>query len=158
ECSFSIPGRGTFFGTEGANPAVGEAGRRETVPERRVEGVCPGGRIAAAPAAIRAAPPYAGPAGDVYPLPPPAPRPGAGRVGRLAEPRSLEEFAEYVAEVLPARGLQVAGPVGREVARVAIVCGAGDDFLADASRAGADALLTGEARFHRALEAEALGL
>ena len=34
----------------------------------------------------------------------------------------------------------------------------GDDFLSDAVKAGADVLLTGEARFHRALEAEALGI
>jgi dinuclear metal center YbgI/SA1388 family protein len=158
ECSFSIPGRGTFFGTEGANPTVGEAGRRETVRERRVEVVCPGDRLVAALAAIRAAHSYEEPAIDVYPLHVPSHGAGAGRVGRLAEPRSLEEFAEHVAEVLAARGVQVAGPVGREVARVAIVCGAGDDFLGDAARAGADVLLTGEARFHRALEAEALGL
>jgi len=32
------------------------------------------------------------------------------------------------------------------------------DFLGDAARAGADVLLTGEARFHRGLEAEALGI
>ncbi len=31
-------------------------------------------------------------------------------------------------------------------------------FCDDAARAGADVLLTGEARFHRALEAEALGI
>ncbi len=41
---------------------------------------------------------------------------------------------------------------------MAIACGAGDDLLGDAARAGADVLLTGEARFHRALEAEMLGL
>jgi putative NIF3 family GTP cyclohydrolase 1 type 2 len=41
---------------------------------------------------------------------------------------------------------------------VALVCGAGDDFLHDAALAGADVLVTGEARFHRALEAEALGI
>jgi putative NIF3 family GTP cyclohydrolase 1 type 2 len=44
------------------------------------------------------------------------------------------------------------------VGRVALACGAADEFLADAARAGADAFLTGEARFHRALEAEALGI
>ena len=41
---------------------------------------------------------------------------------------------------------------------MAVACGAGDDFLGDAARAGADVLLTGEARFHRALEAESLGI
>ena len=41
---------------------------------------------------------------------------------------------------------------------MAIACGAGDDFLKDAARQGADVLVTGEARFHRACEAEALGI
>ena len=52
----------------------------------------------------------------------------------------------------------MAGDPNRPVQRVAVACGAGDDFLKDAARAGADVLLTGEARFHRALEAEALGI
>jgi putative NIF3 family GTP cyclohydrolase 1 type 2 len=41
---------------------------------------------------------------------------------------------------------------------VAIACGAGDDFLGDAVRGGADVLVTGEARFHRGHEAEAAGI
>ena len=52
----------------------------------------------------------------------------------------------------------MAGEPARIVERVAVACGAGDDFLKDAARAGADALLTGEARFHRGVEAEALGV
>jgi putative NIF3 family GTP cyclohydrolase 1 type 2 len=67
-------------------------------------------------------------------------------------------FARAVAGTLGAPGLQFAGDPDRAVSRVAIACGAGDDFLGDAARAGADVLLTGEARFHRALEAEALGV
>jgi putative NIF3 family GTP cyclohydrolase 1 type 2 len=63
-----------------------------------------------------------------------------------------------VAERLDAPGLQFVGDSRRSVDRVAIACGAGDDFLHDSVRAGVDALLTGEARFHRALEAEALGI
>jgi putative NIF3 family GTP cyclohydrolase 1 type 2 len=71
---------------------------------------------------------------------------------------TLDAFANRVATLLKAQGLQAVGAAGRPVERVAIVCGAGDDFLGDAARAGADVLLTGEARFHRALEAEALGI
>jgi dinuclear metal center YbgI/SA1388 family protein len=161
-CSFSSAGLGTFFGTEGANPAVGQAGRHETVRERRIEVLCPGDRLAAVVEAIRAAHPYEEPAIDVYPLHPQGlaaeAKGGAGRIGRLAEPTTLETLARRVAERLSCPGLQVVGQRTRRVERVAIVCGAGDDFVADAVRARADVLLTGEARFHRALEAEALGL
>jgi len=34
----------------------------------------------------------------------------------------------------------------------------GDDFLSDAAATGADALLTGEARYHRAVEARSIGI
>ena len=53
ECSFAIPGEGTFFGTDPANPTVGERGRRETVRELRLEFVCPARKLAAVLASIR---------------------------------------------------------------------------------------------------------
>ncbi|MBX6312784.1 MAG: Nif3-like dinuclear metal center hexameric protein [Isosphaeraceae bacterium] len=158
ECSYSSEGFGTFFGTEGTNPAVGQAGRRETVREWRIEVLCPGDRLAAVLAAIRAKHSYEEPAIDVYPLQATPEGPGLGRVGRLAEPMTLEELARRLAQVLQAPGLHYVGDPGARVERVALACGAGDDFLGDAHRVGADCLLTGEARFHRALEARALGL
>lgn len=164
ECSFAIPGEGTFFGTETTDPAVGQKGRRESVAELRLEFVCPADRLAAVLAAVRAGHSYEEPAIDVYPLhdvghdrEPPG-QPGAGRVGRLAQPVRLSEFTERVAWTLCGLGTQVVGDPGRMLQRVAVCCGAGDDFLKDAVRAGADVLLTGEARFHRGLEAQALGI
>ena len=160
DCSFSSFGKGSFFGTEGSNPTVGHAGQPETVEEMRVEVVCPAERLAEILAAVRSAHSYEEPAIDVYPLHPfpQTNRPGAGRVGSLPDPTKLRLFAGEVALLLGTRGVQVAGDPDRPVRRVAIVCGAGDDFLSDAVKAGADVLLTGEARFHRALEAEALGI
>jgi len=156
ECSFTSAGHGTFFGTAEANPAVGQAGRRETVRELKLEVVCPKDRLNAVLAAIREHHPYEEPATDVYPLHATTGKVGAGRVGQLPEPTTLRVFSGRVASVLKAQGVQFAGEPDRRIERVAIVCGAGDDFISDATRAGADVLLTGEARFHRALEAEAL--
>ena len=158
ECSFAIPGTGTFFGGDDAHPTVGERGRRESVPELRVEVVCPARRVSAVLAAIRSAHSYEEPAVDVYPLHAQPTGRGAGRVGRLPAPTTLGDLALSVSEQLDSPGLQYVGDAEGRVERVAIVCGAGDDFLSDAARAGADVLLTGEARFHRALEAEALGV
>jgi dinuclear metal center YbgI/SA1388 family protein len=160
ECSFTGSGHGTFFGNEGANPTIGEAGRRETVREQRVEIVCPAERLDGVLAAIRSAHSYEEPAIDVYPLHAVSVsgKEGAGRLGRLPAVVTLQEFASQVANSLNAMGLQLVGPPDRPIERVAIVCGAGDDFLGDSARAGASVLLTGEARFHRALEAESLGI
>jgi putative NIF3 family GTP cyclohydrolase 1 type 2 len=114
-------------------------------------------------ASIRAHHSYEEPAIDVYPLHDAnefdGTRPtGAGRVGNCGETRCLEEFAMNVGQVLGGVPVAIAGDPNRPVRRVAVACGAGDDFLTDAAGAGAQVLLTGEARFHRALEAEALGI
>ncbi len=159
ECSFGSAGFGTFFGTEGSNPTIGEAGRREVVREWRLELVCPSDRLSAVLAAIRSAHSYEEPAIDVYPIASDVPSgPGAGRIGRLDPAEPLGTFAARVARLLEAPSTQFVGDPDRTVARVGLCCGAGDDFLGDAKRLGADVLLTGEARFHRAIEADALGI
>jgi dinuclear metal center YbgI/SA1388 family protein len=159
ECSFTSGGRGTFFGGVNTNPAVGQAGRRETVREWRIEVICPAGRVADVLGAIRAVHPYEEPAIDVYPLADGPPSgPGAGRIGGLPEPMPLAMLARRIGSILATTAAQFVGDPARPVATLAIVCGAGDDFLSDAHKAGADALLTGEARFHKGHEAEALGI
>jgi dinuclear metal center YbgI/SA1388 family protein len=79
---------------------------------------------------------------------------GYGRVGRLASPLRLAELTAAVADALPptAAGVRAAGDPDRVVATVAVCGGAGDAFLADAARAGADAFLTADLRHHPASE------
>jgi hypothetical protein len=67
-CSWYAAGTGTFLGGESTDPAIGERGREERVPELRVETVVPGERVEAVVAALRASHPYEEPAFDVYPL------------------------------------------------------------------------------------------
>src|SRR5215213_1394720 len=70
QCSFRLPGTGTFFGTDSTNPTVGQKGRREDVSEWRLEVVCPEAILPAVVAAMRTGHSYEEPAFDVYPLKP----------------------------------------------------------------------------------------
>jgi len=65
-CSWATLGDGTFFGGDGTRPALGAAGRDQTVAEYRVETVVPEARLAAVVAALRGAHPYEEPPFDVY--------------------------------------------------------------------------------------------
>lgn len=67
-CSWYTEGTGTFFGGEETDPAVGERGQEERVPELRLETVFPADREDEVVAALRKAHPYEEPAFDVYPL------------------------------------------------------------------------------------------
>ena len=158
ECSFRVAGRGTFFGSEQSHPTLGRAGRREEVDEWRLEVVCPTASVPRVVAALRAAHSYEEPAYDIYPLASEPGRAGAGRYGDLPAATPLEELARQVQAAVSSHLVQVVGPRDRNIRRVAIACGSGSEFLPDALAAGCDALVTGEAGFHRLLEAEANGL
>ncbi len=158
ECSYRLMGTGTFYGSDPANPTVGQKGRREEVSEWRLEVVCPEGRVGEIVAAMRRAHSYEEPAFDLYPLTP-APSPlGEGRVGDLPEPSSLEALAVLLRQALKCGPVQVVGDRAGAVKRVAIACGAAGEMLTDAVRARVDVFLTGEARFHDYLAAKAQGL
>jgi dinuclear metal center YbgI/SA1388 family protein len=97
---------------------------------------------------------------DVRPLVPedrpPGRHPGRhpGRIGQLARPLPLADLVTYLAERLPATqtGVRAAGNPGRFVASLAVMGGAGDGYLADATAAGVDAFLTADLRHHAASE------
>jgi dinuclear metal center YbgI/SA1388 family protein len=81
-----------------------------------------------------------------------------GQRGRAADPFTLEELRDRLARELDTGDGQVRafdfGP--DEIEDVAIVTGSGADFLPEASEAGVDALVTGEAKgklYHEAREA-----
>ncbi len=152
QCSFRVPGKGTFYGSDETNPAVGQKGRREEVEEWRLEVVVPESKVAAAVRAMRAAHSYEEPAFDIYQLKAGLSG-GEGRMGELSQPTTLGELAERVKSALAAASVQIIGDLSQKVRRVALACGAAGEYLSDSIRSNADTFLTGEMRFHDALTA-----
>lgn len=78
-----------------------------------------------------------------------------GRVGRLAAPTTLGEFATALYAAVPAAapGLRIAGPPHAVVETVAVLGGAGDDQFDAVRASGADVYVTADLRHHPALEA-----
>lgn len=157
ECSYRLAGKGTFFGTDATNPAVGQKGRREDVDEWRFEVVVPERSLGATLAAMRKWHSYEEPAFDVYPLKP-GTTGGEGRIGDLASPVTLGELVARAKERLGAASAQVVGDLSRPVKKVAVACGAAGEYLSDSIRSNADVFVTGELRFHDALTARSAGV
>lgn len=80
---------------------------------------------------------------------------GTGRAGRCEGPVTLGEMAERVKSFLQVAGLHMVGEPAQPVNKVGVACGSAGEMLAAARRAGCDLFITGEARFHTALAAEA---
>lgn len=155
-CAFSFVGKGTFIGNETTNPAVGQAGRQETVEEMRVEMVLRADQASTVSRALKKAHPYEEPAFDLLTLAPLAEQP-AGRLGALSHALTLREFASLVDARLDTRSLAWGDPEKR-IRRVAVVGGAADGDWIAAQRADADVLVTGEVKQHIAVEASESGM
>lgn len=155
-CSFRAPGTGTFFGEQGANPAVGQAGRLEEAAEVRVETVVPIDRAAEVVRAMRAAHPYEEPAFDLVRLAAAPSGAGIGRVGSV-EKTTVRAIVGRVKRALGVEHVLCAGPIDREVTRAAVCAGAAGGLAADAIVSKADLLLCGELRHHDALRLSAAG-
>ncbi|MFA5676296.1 MAG: Nif3-like dinuclear metal center hexameric protein [Christensenellales bacterium] len=83
---------------------------------------------------------------------------GLFRVGNMEKPCEKDEFLSLVKNALCAESLSVStGRCGR-ISRVAVAGGGGGCFVKDAQKAGAQALLTGEAKHSHFIEASSLGI
>ena len=125
--------------------------------ETRVEMVVPSPARRAVLDALRRAHPYEEPAFDIFELATLPGSLGGGRVGVLAKPQTLEEFAATVAAGLPRtqHGVRVSGDPKRRIESVAVVGGAGDSEFERVRAAGVDAYVTADLRHHPATEARA---
>jgi len=158
QCSFRLPGVGTFRPGEGSSPFIGNQGHREEVREYRLEVVVRQSRLARVLERLFKAHPYEEVAYDLIPLGNQDPQAGMGRIGRLAEPCSLETYAQRAKDALGCAALRVSGRPGMAIAKVAVCGGSGASLIRAARRQGADVIVTGDIKYHEVLSAQALGI
>ena len=82
---------------------------------------------------------------------------GLCRMGTLASPMPLQEFAKHVCRALQANGVRYAGDSG-PVRKVAVGGGACGDYIPKAIAAGCDTFVTSDLRYHDFLDTTALNL
>jgi len=71
--------------------------------------------------------------------------------------KTPRELAAYVSERLGCEGVRMTDGEKR-ISRVAVIGGAGSEYLKDAAAAGADAFVTAEVKYHEFLEAQRMGI
>lgn len=157
ECSFSVPGSGTFRPGRGSVPFSGSKGVVNEEAELRFEVVVPKVRLGQVVRALFEVHPYETPAYDIVPLENPDPQIGLGKRGRLRTRMALAVFAEEVRNRLRADHVRVVGDVKRKVERVAVIGGSGGGEL-ERIPSDIDVVVTGDVRYHEALDARRRGL
>lgn len=157
-CCFLSGGTGCFRPLPGAHPFLGEPGKLERAEEIRLEAICPAKLVPGAVRAMCAAHPYEVPAYDVFDDEAVGEPYGVGRLCTLRAEETAAGFSARVKAALSCAAVKLAD-AGRPVRRVAVCNGSLDEeLLEDAVSAGADTVLTGEAKHSLFLEAAARGL
>ena len=152
--SFRSEGVGVFQPQSWADPTIGDVDRLNREAEVRLEMVAPRSAEAAVVAALIEMHPYEEPAYDVYER-----RGNDGMIGRTGRPpggTSVRSFAQLVAARLG--GDVRLSWATADLNLVAVVPGAGADFIEAAVATGARALVTGDVSHHQARRAIDLGL
>lgn len=157
-CSFRSAGTGTFRPGAGTRPFIGKTGEREAVAELRLETIVPQRRLSKVLDRLRKAHPYEEVAYDLIPLANQSPDSGIGRIGPLTEPLTLEELGTRTKAALGCQSVRLTGMLNRTVSKLAVCGGSGAGLIQEAKRRGADALVTGDVKYHEARLAEELGL
>lgn len=156
-CSFSSVGTGRFIPGKGADPYIGENGKAEEVEEERIEVVLPRSIQKTVLQAMLKAHPYEEVAYDFFQLLRTNDF-GLGRVGKLKQVMTLEQFAEYVKVRLSVPAVRAVGNLQSTVRKVAVLGGDGNKYIHSAKRKGADVFVTGDLYYHVAHDALDIGL
>ncbi|HWP95851.1 MAG TPA: Nif3-like dinuclear metal center hexameric protein [Syntrophomonadaceae bacterium] len=158
DCSFRVPGTGTFRPLAGTKPFLGRINELEEVEEFRLETILPHKLVPQVLKAMKAAHPYEEVAYDLYALANRGSDLAPGRSGILPELMKLEELAQHVKSRLGLDSVKVVGDLERKVNRVAVISGSGASFIEAVYRQGIQVLITGDVKYHEACFARDIGL
>jgi dinuclear metal center YbgI/SA1388 family protein len=154
ECSFTVPGTGSFKAGAGTNPFVGEQGQRHLEPENKVEVIYPVWLEARIIAAMKQAHPYEEVAYDIYPLNNDYQEVGSGLIGQLPEPMTAEGFLSMLKTSFGLAVIRHTEIPQKTLTTIALCGGAGSFLTKTAIAAGADAYVTADIKYHEFFDAE----
>ncbi|MGC8738186.1 MAG: Nif3-like dinuclear metal center hexameric protein [Candidatus Hydrogenedens sp.] len=156
-CSFSTSGTGTFLPSEKANPFLGKVGKMNEEKEERFEVIVSSEVLDRTIDALLSAHPYEEVAYDVYPLHNKNCKISLGVKGTLDKSVSLDTFSNMVKEKLNLPSIRIVGNPDKKVKNIAVLGGNGGGEIINIPD-NIDVLITGDVKYHQALEAEDRGL
>jgi hypothetical protein len=154
ECSFVLPGKGSFKPEEDAVPFVGEVGKRREEEEAKIEIIFPAYRQKKVIAAMLEAHPYEEVAHDIIALANYFKEVGSGMIGDLLNEIDEKDFLEFVKKQFGLKVIRHTPLLGKEIKRVALCGGAGSFLINTAKSAGADIYITADVKYHEFFDAD----
>ena len=153
-CSFNIEGTGSFRGEEDSNPTIGSKGETRFEKEIRLGITFSNHLKASVLKALFDAHPYEEVAYEVTTLENTNQHIGMGMIGELDEALTEKQFLDHLKSVFGTPCLRHSSLNGRSIKKVAVLGGSGSFAISNAMRAGADAFVTADLKYHDFFKAE----
>ena len=152
-CSFRTAGKGTFKGSEYSNPFLGQPGVLEESVEDKLETVVEKKDLNRILEKMLLAHPYEEVAYDIVPLTNVRSQIGHGITGVLDKAISLKSILPKIKKIFEVKDLVFVGQEKQLIKSVGICTGSGTSLLPDVIRQKIDLFITGDIKYHYAVEA-----
>jgi putative NIF3 family GTP cyclohydrolase 1 type 2 len=153
ECSFSVPGTGTFRPLPGSDPATGNILERHSGTEERIEVIYEEWKEKAILRNLFRSHPYEEVAYNIYRLENSHRLHGAGIIGELSEPLKTGDFLELLKSRMQTPCVRHTS-WEKPVRKVAVCGGSGSFLLNRAIREGADVFVSADFKYHQFFDAD----
>ena len=153
-CSFRVQGKGRFKPNESANPHIGEKNKIEEVDEERIELIYPEYLSHKILGSLKASHPYEEVAYYVHKLENRSEDIGSGMIGQLKDPLDVEDFLLLLKRSFNLEQVKYTPIQNRKIKQVAVCGGSGSFLIKVAKKAGADAFVSADIKYHEYFDSE----
>lgn len=153
-CSFNMNGKGTYRGNESSNPTSGSIGEDHTEDETAISVVFEKHKEGTVLKAMFSNHPYEEVAYELSTLENSIQTIGMGMIGEFEKAMTEDTFLKYLKEKFKTPCIKHSKKRGKMIKKVAVLGGSGSFAIEKAIRAGADAFVSADFKYHEFYKAE----
>ena len=153
-CSFNTFGNGTFKGNKDSNPVIGKKGIFHTEEETKISVVFESKNEAAILKALQNNHPYEEIAYEIVTTENIHQNIGMGMIGEFPEEMNEKDFLLYLKDTMKTNCVRHSALINKKIKKVAVLGGSGSFAISNAKKAGADAYVSSDFKYHEFFKAE----
>ena len=153
-CSFSIHGEGSYRGNEISNPRIGKKGENHTEKETQISLMYELKNEAAILKSLQKNHPYEEVAYEITTTENIHQNIGMGMIGELPAEMNEKDFLLFLKNKMKTACIRHSNFIHKKIKKVAVLGGAGSFAISNAKKAGADAYVSADFKYHEFFKAE----
>lgn len=143
----------TFLPKDKAKPSIGKNGELETIKSSKIEIITNRKDVKSILNAIKKVHPYEEPGYEIVEIKNGFEKGGIGRYFTLSEGVKISDYVEIVKKKLQIENIRVVYNEDKVIKKVGLVNGSGASFLKSMKSAGVELFITGDVKYHEAMDA-----